>query len=411
MFAGRRDLVGTLKMGAREGTYHRSPARSVLLMVQGALSMALLVGAGLFVKSVQYVRDARIGYDADGVLLVQRRLRDVVMSDSEQVQLGRRLLQSAQAIPGVEYAAWVSSIPFQSTSTASFFVPGIDSVRRLGEFTYQQGTADYFRAMGTRILRGRGFTKDDRATSPPIVVVSESMANVLWPGADALGRCVRVGSDTMPCTTVVGIAEDAAQNTLMDQQRYRYYLPIEQFRPTAGYAVVLRMRDDPALAAERVRRALQAVMPGETYVTAQPMRDLVDSERRSWKVGATMFIAFGGLALVVAAVGLYGVVAYNVAQRMQELGVRVALGAQASDIARLVVGQGVRFAVAGVTLGTLLALLAARWVQPLLFEQSARDVTVFGVVGGVLIVVAMLASSIPARRAIRVDPNTVLRAD
>jgi putative ABC transport system permease protein len=411
MFSGRRDLAGTLKMGAREGTYHRSPARSALLITQGALSMALLVGAGLFVKSVQHVRDLRMGYDAEQVLIVRRNLRGAAMSDSEQVQLGRRLLEAAQSVPGVEHAAWVSSIPFWTTMSASLFVAGIDSVSRLGEFSYQQATADYFPTMGTRILRGRAFTKDDRATSAPIAVVSESMAKVLWPGADALGRCMRIGSDTMPCTTVVGIAEDAEWNTLTDETRYRYYVPIEQFRPAGGSAVVMRMRDDPAVAAERVRKALQAVMPGETYVTTRPMREVVDSERRSWKVGATMFIALGGLALVVAAVGLYGVVAYNVAQRMQELGVRVALGAQAPDIVRLVVGQGVRFAVAGVTLGTLLALIAARWLQPLLFQQSAKDITVFGVVGGVLITVAILASSIPARRAVRVDPNTVLRAD
>jgi len=411
MFSGRRDLAGTLKMGAREGTYHRSPARSALLITQGALSMALLVGAGLFVKSVQHVRDSRMGYDAEQVLIVRRNLRGVAMSDSEQVRLGRRLLESAQSVPGVEHAAWVSSIPFWTTMSTALFVAGVDSVNRLGEFSYQQATADYFQTMGTRVLRGRAFTKGDRATSPRIAVVSESMAKVLWPGADALGKCMRVGSDTMPCTTVVGIAEDAAWNTLTDETRYRYYVPIEQFRPGGGFAIVMRMRDDPALAAERVRKALQAVMPGETYVTARPMREVVDGERRSWKVGATMFIALGGLALVVAAVGLYGVVAYNVAQRMQELGVRVALGAQAPDIARLVVGQGVRFAVAGVTLGTLVALVAARWLQPLLFQQSAKDVTVFGVVGGVLITVAILASSIPARRAIRVDPNTVLRAD
>jgi predicted permease len=411
ILSGRRDLASTLKSGAREGAYQRSPARSALLITQGALSMALLVGAGLFVKSVQHVGDARIGYDADRVLIVRRNLRNVDMSDSDQVRLGRRLLETAQSLPGVERAAWVSSLPLLTTSTAGFSVAGVDSVTRLGEFSYQTGTADYFLAMGTRIRRGRGFTRDDRATSPRIVVVSESMARVLWPGVDALGKCMRFGSDTMPCTTVVGVAEDAAQNSLLDEQRYRYYLPIEQFRPVGGYAVVLRMRDDPALGAERVRRALQAVMPGETYVTVRPMRGVVDSERRSWRVGATMFVAFGGLALIVAAVGLYGVVAYNVAQRMQELGVRVALGAQASDVARLVVGQGIRFAVAGVGLGTLLALFLAKWVQPLLFEQSAKDAGVFGVVGGVLIVVAALASSIPARRAVRVDPITVLRAE
>ena len=411
VFGGQVNVASMMKIGAREGTYQRSRARGLLLVVQGALSMVLLVGAGLFVRSLDHVRDMRLGFDPDRVLIVMRNLRGTAMSDSDQVRLGRRLLQAAQSMPGVESAAWVSSIPFWTTSSTGLFVSGIDSVRRLGQFTYQQGTTDYFRTMGTRIVRGRGFTTEDRATSPRIAVVSESMARVLWPNANAVGQCMRVGRDTMPCTTVVGVAEDVAHESLIEAKRYRYYLPIEQFRPTAGYGLVMRMRGDPAASTERVRGALQRVMPGQTYVNARPLRDLVEGERRSWQVGATMFVAFGVLALLVAAVGLYGVIAYNVAQRMQELGVRVALGAQAPDIARLVVGQGVRFAVAGVTLGTLLALVAARWLQPLLFQQSAKDITVFGVVGGVLIAVAILASSIPARRAVRVDPNTVLRAD
>jgi ABC-type antimicrobial peptide transport system permease subunit len=237
------------------------------------------------------------------------------------------------------------------------------------------------------------------------------MARVLWPNANAIGQCMRVGADTMPCTTIVGVAEDVLHEGFAEDAANRYYLPIEQFHPAAGYAVMVRMRGDPAASSERVRAALQTVMPGQTYVTVRPLSEIVDGERRSWRVGATMFVAFGVLALVVAAVGLYGVVAYSVAQRMQELGVRVALGAQTRDVVRLVVGQGVRFAVAGVTLGALLALVAARWVQPLLFAQSATDVRVFGAVGTVLILVAVAASALPARRATRVDPNTVLRTD
>ena len=411
LFTHRGDLVSSIRMGPREGTYHRSPARSALLVIQGALSMVLLVGAGLFVRSLDHVRDMRLGFDADRVLLVTRNFRGADMSDSDQVRLGERLLEKAQSIPGVEHAAWVSSIPFWLTSNAGFSVPGIDSVGRLGRFNYQQGTADYFATMGTRILRGRGFTKDDRATSARIVVVSQSMAKVLWPGADAIGKCMRFGSDTVPCTTVVGVAEDVAHESLLEEQRYRFYVPIAQFRPAMGYAAMLRMRGDPAAEVERVRRAMQTVMPGQTYVTVRPLSDIIDGEQRSWRVGATMFVAFGALALIVAAVGLYGVIAYNVAQRMHELGVRVALGARRSDVVRLVVGQGVRFAVAGVTVGAFVALAASRRVQPLLFEQSATDVRVFGAVGAVLVVVAVVASALPARRATRVDPNTVLRAD
>jgi predicted permease len=411
LFSLGRDLAPTAKLGPRQGTYDRSALRTGLLVMQGALSMVLLVGAGLFVQSLAHVRDLRIGYDADRVLVVTRNLRGANLGDSAQVQLGRRLLATAQTLPDVESAAWVSSVPFRTTSTTALFVPGIDSVRRLGEFSYQQGTTDYFKTMGTKIVRGRGFTGDDRAGSPRVAVVSESMAKVLWPNADAIGQCMRVGRDTMPCTTVVGVAEDVMHDDLVERQHFRYYLPIEQFRPLNGYALLLRMRGDPAKASDRVRRALQEIMPGETYVTARLFREMVEGQRRAWQMGATMFVALGVLALVVAAVGLYGVIAYNVAQRMHELGVRVALGAQSSSIVRLVVGQGIRFAAFGVAAGAVLALLAARWVQPLLYDQSATDVRVFGFVGVVLLFVALMATSIPACRATRVDPISVLKSE
>ncbi|HEV8151100.1 MAG TPA: ABC transporter permease [Gemmatimonadales bacterium] len=411
LLAVRGDLAGSLKLGAREGTYHRSPLRTALLVLQGALSVILLVGAGLFVRSLGHVRGMRLGYDAEPVLMVSRNLRGTPMDSGAQVRLGRGLVEAAQSIPGVENATWVSSIPFWSTSSTSLFVTGIDSVRRLGRFTYQTSTPDYFKVMGTRILRGRPFTAEDRAGAPRVVVVSEAMGKVLWPGKEALGQCIRLGADTMPCTTVIGIAEDAIQRDLLTDQRFRYYLPIEQYRPDAGSFLLLRLRGNAASQVEAVRRALQRVMPGQTYVTVTPLLEIVAEQRRSWQVGATMFVAFGVLALLVAAVGLYGVISYNVAQRMHELGVRIALGAQGRDVVRLVVGQGVRFALAGVVLGLALALLAAKWIQPLLFQQSARDPATYGVVAAILLAVALIASAVPARRAARADPNSALRAD
>ena len=283
--------------------------------------------------------------------------------------------------------------------------------RRLGRFTYQQGTADYFPTMGTRILRGRPFGAEDRAGAPPVAVVSEGMANVLWPGKDALGQCMRVGADTMPCTTVIGIAEDAVQQSLTEPQRFRYYMPLEQFRPMNGSFLMVRMRGEPSTQAEGLRVALQRLMPGEAYVTAMPLGDRAGPDRRSWEIGATMFVAFGGLALVVAAIGLYAVIGYNVAQRMHELGVRIALGAQSADVVRLVVGQGMGFALAGVLLGGALAFFAARWVEPLLFQQSARDPVVFSLVAALLVLVAIMASWAPALRATRADPNMTLRSE
>jgi putative ABC transport system permease protein len=409
--ATRGDLAGSLKAGAREGTQQRSRLRSGLLILQGALSVILLVGAGLFVKSLSRVRDMRLGYDSESVLMVGRNLRGMQLADSSLIVLHQRLLETAQAIPGVEHATFVSSIPFWSTSSTDFFVAGIDSVRRLGRFTFQLATPDYFPTMGTRILRGRPFGPEDRAGAPRVVVVSDGMARVLWPGRDALGQCMRIHADTMPCTTVIGIAEDAVQNSVTEEQRFRYYLPLEQDRPAGGHTLLLRMRGDPAPHSERVRKALQPVMPGESYVTVRPLSELVAGNRRSWQVGATLFVAFGGLALLVAAVGLYGVITYNVAQRMHELGVRIALGAQAGDVVRLVVGQGLRFAVAGVIIGLGVALLLAKPIQPLLFQQPARDPATYGTVAVLLVVVALVASAVPARRATRADPNTALRSD
>jgi hypothetical protein len=309
----------------------------------------------------------------------------------------------------------VGSAPFaRGTSILKLDVPGVDSVSRLGRFTYQIVSPDYFATMQTRILRGRAFTALDRAGGPHVVVVSEAMASRLWPGQEALGRCVKVSfrstrPDTLPCTTVVGIAENAVHDPVVDYPM-RYYLPEAQLDFGATW-LLLRMRRDPAAAVEDVRRSLQSVMPGNSLVTVQPAQELFDAKRRSWLVGATLFVGFGALALVVAAVGLYGVIAYTVAQRMHELGVRIALGAQARDIVRLVVGQGVRFTAVGLALGSAIAVAGSRWVQPLLFQQSAKDPMVFGLVGATLIAVALIASWIPALRATRADPNTVLRAD
>jgi putative ABC transport system permease protein len=410
--ATKADLASSLKAGPREGTRQRSSARGALLVLQGALSVLLLIGAGLFVRSLDNVRDLRMGYDAEAVLLASRNLRGMQLSDSERALLSRRLLETAQAIPGVAHAAVASSVPFWSTSNRVLFVPGIDSVPRLGRFRIQTGSPDYFATMGTRILRGRPFTAEDRQGSPRVAVVSQAMADVLWPGREALGQCIRVGADTMPCTTVIGIAENAMQESLLgDEKPYHYYLPLEQHDESRGNHLLLRMRGDPAQQFESVRKALQVVMPGESYVTVRSLEALVDNQRRSWKIGATMFVAFGLLALLVAAVGLYGVITYNVAQRMHELGVRIALGAQSRDVVRLVVGQGLRFAVAGVAIGLAAALAVARWIQPLLFQQSARDPVTYGIVAMLLLAVALTASMVPAIRATRADPNSALRSD
>lgn len=407
----RGGLVGTLRGGVRGGMSEGARVRTTMLVIQGALSVVLLVGAALFVRSLTAVQALRMGYDAERVLLVNRIVRGRSPGDSGLRAIRDILMTTAQSLPAVESAAWASSAPFVSTSNTALFVPGIDSVNRFGTFTYQATTVDYFRTMGTRITRGRAFTRDDRRGAPNVTVVSESMAHVLWPGQDAIGKCFRVFSDTMPCFSVVGVAEDMVQRNITDNRRYHYYLPLDQFTRTSGNWMILRLRGDAAIEGENIRQALQRAMPGASYVTVQPLRDVVQTAQRSWRLGATMFVAFGLLAVIVAAVGLYGVIAYNVTQRTHELGVRVALGARRPDIIRLVVGQSVRLALAGVAVGLTLAFVLSRWIQPLLFRQSATDARVYVAVATLMIVVALSAGAFPGFRAARADPNAALRAE
>ena len=381
-----------------------------MLVFQGALSVVLLVGAGLFVRSLDNVRSLRMGYDVEPVLYVTPNPRGLRPSDEERALLGRQLEEAAKGLPEVESATRALTVPFWEHWSTDLHVAGIDSVRRLGHFTLQGASPDYFRTVGTRILRGRGITAADRKGAPLVAVVSEAMGRILWPGKDAVGQCMKVEADTVPCTTIVGIAENIKQSSLADDPGLHYYLPIEQFNPQS-FRLLVRTRGDAARSAETVRRRLQQLMPGESYITVTPMREIVGSRQRSWEFGAKMFLVFGALALVLAGIGLYSVIAFNVAQRTQELGVRIALGAELRDLLRLVVGEGIRFAIAGVLLGGAVALLAGRWVGPLLFAESPRDPLVYGGVTAVLLVVAVVASAVPAMRASRVDPNLALRAE
>jgi predicted permease len=382
----------------------------MLLVLQGAMSVLLLVGAGLFVRSLHNVRSMRLGYDVDPVLYVHLNLRGLRLPPDQRAELARRLADAARAIPEVESAARGISVPFWSTEGLGFMVPGVDSVRRLGRFTLQMASADYFRTMGTRILRGRGFTTADRADGPLVAVVSEGMAEAVWPGKDAVGQCIKIDRASDPCRTVVGIAENIHQNSLTENQKLQYYLSVEQMRPYEAN-VFVRTRGNASAHAETVRKQLQRLMPGAAYVTVTPMREIIDPRQRSWQLGATMFLVFGVMALVLAAVGLYSVIAYGVAQRTQEIGVRIALGAGVADVVRLVLREGVRFAIVGIVIGGAVALWASRWIGPLLFSVSPKDPAVYGIVAAVLLAVAMLASAIPALRASRVDPNVALRAE
>ncbi|HEX5178185.1 MAG TPA: ADOP family duplicated permease [Gemmatimonadaceae bacterium] len=410
IYALRGDIAQLLGAGAREAGARRSRLRQSLLLVQAMLSVVLLIGAGLFVKSLVNVRHLHLGYDVGPVLVVTENMRGTKMPTPARKALEERLATTAASMPGVVAATPAASVPFWAFEGRSLFVTGIDSVSLLGRFTMQAGDTAYFRTLGTRILNGRGFTAGDGATAPPVTVVSAGMGRVLWPGQNPLGKCIRLDADTAPCITVVGVAEDLHLRSFTSAREFTYYLPIAQDTESTGMLLV-RVRGRADASAERVRRGLQALMPGAAYLTATPLGTIIDPAMDSWRLGATMFVAFGALALVLAAVGLYSVIAHGVAQRRQELGVRLALGAPRPRVVAMVVGDGLRTVLAGVVLGSMVGLATGRWSSALLFHESPTDPIVYVAVAAVVVSVALLATAAPAVAAGRVDPTVTLRGD
>ena len=248
----------------------------------------------------------------------------------------------------------------------------------------------------------------DRAGPARVAVVSETLARKVWRGADPIGQCMKINADTMPCTQVVGVAKDVRWGSLGDDDRMQFYQPMNL---TDQGAMFIRTVGDPGLVLEPLRRELQRLMPGMGFIAMRRLDTTLDHVLKPWRLGATMFTLFGLLALVVASVGLYGVIAYGVTQRTHEMGVRAALGASRSGLMRLVVFEGIKVTLVGVVLGGVAAFAGGRFLAALLFGVSAHDPLVFALVALVLLAVAGLASLVPAWRAGRADPITALRSD
>jgi putative ABC transport system permease protein len=409
MHALRADVNSALKAGEREGGGQRARLRTGLLISQAALSVVLLIGAALFVRSLHNVESIHLGWEPDRVLHVFLDFRGTDLKPEERKALSQRVVERLRSTPGVQSASTLFSVPFWSTWSDDVFVPGMDSSDHNRTFVVNAVGDDYFPTMGTRLLRGRAVGSRDLATGPKVAVVSESMGKLLWKGRDPIGQCFRLGADTAPCREVVGIAEDLVFGDLEHDDHLQLYVPASQER--TGGRIVARPSGDARLLAEPLRREIQRMLPGMGYVQVRPLTFVLDTVMRQWRLGATMFTIFGSLAVLLAAVGLYGVIAYDVAQRTREMGVRVALGAQSADIRRLVLWQGIRVTAVGVTLGVVAAFLTVRYVEKLLFDTPARDPIAFGGAVATILLVAVLATLIPARRATKVDPVVALRTE
>ncbi|MEO8200667.1 MAG: ADOP family duplicated permease [Gemmatimonadota bacterium] len=412
--SSRPNLAASLKVGRGGPALHRSALRTSLLVFQASLSVVLLIAAGLFVRSLTRVKNIDSGMDLGKLVVASMDLEAAGYTPAAAASTQRDVIETMARLPGVARVAGSVTIPFMSSWSEDLTVPGVDSMPTLpdGGPYISAVTSNYFEVVGTPILKGRGFLDTDRVGTERVAVVNETMARMVWPGQDALGKCIVIGGDSMPCTTVVGVAGEAPRWRLLHRESLQYYVPAGQFRPDTPFSgLFIRATRDAESIAAPVRHAIQTAAPDLPYIDVRPMWDLAGQEIRSWQLGATLFTIFGGLAMVVAAIGLYSVISFTVARRTQEFGIRTALGASMSNVLSLVLRGGMKVVLAGMLLGFLIALIGGRWLAPLLYETSAHDPLVFGVVGVLLLVSAVVACLIPAVRATRVQPMEALRSE
>jgi predicted permease len=415
--ATRPALTGALQDGAPGGGEARrprgAPARTVLAVAEVALALVLLAGAGLTLRSLRNLLDVAPGVRAAGVLTMRFDPRAAAEGDSLPAVFDRVMARAA-AVPGVAGVALQDCPPLNGGCNGTALVRRDRPAPREGESGPEVGvhwiTPSWPSVMGVPLLRGRGFTDADRRGARKAVLVSAHAARTIWPGEDAIGKPVSVmqGGFHDDTATVVGVVGDVRYGTLDDPERADVYLPYAQ-SPYARAMLVVRTAGPPLAAVGAVRAALAEVAPGTPAFEVRTMEDRVVGVTAFQRFGATLLGLFATVALVLAALGVYGVVSFGVAQRRRELGVRAALGATDGDLVRLVVRNGLSIAGAGTALGLVGALVATRVLRSLLFGVAPSDPLTFAGIVAVLGAAVLLASWLPARRAARVMPTEALR--
>ncbi len=409
--ASRPDLVAALKEGAVGGG-HGSRLRGVLVAGQVALSLVALVSAGLFVRGLQRAATVDPGYaDPARLLLVTSDLRLSGSLDSAGATATlERALARLRAVPGVTHASTSHFVPlgFGGNSSSGIRVPGyVPAEDENMSVQYAVVSPGYFETMGLPLVAGRPIEESDRAATAPVAVVNEAFARRFLAGREPVGQEFRQGGRNV---RVVGVVRDARYQRLDEVPYPLIYRPFDQAYRT-DVTFHLRTAGDPAPMVETLRRELAAVAPDLPFLDPRTLVQQMVPATIVQRIGAAVLGIFGGLALLLSAVGIYGVVAYSVAQRTRELGVRVALGATAPAVIRLVLGHGLRLTGAGILVGGLLALGAGRLLRSQLFGLNPADPLTFGVLIVALGGVALLASLLPARRAARVDPVVALKGE
>ncbi|RKG82887.1 ABC transporter permease [Corallococcus terminator] len=413
--ASRTDLNAAMREGSRSTGGHRTGrVRSALVVSQVSLALVLLVGAGLFVRSFLALRRVSAGFTSEGVLTGQLALPRVAYPEnSQQVAFQQGLLSRLQALPGVESVGLTNVLPLGGAMDHSFDIEGRE--RLPGELwkavEYRAATPGYLHALRVTLRQGRLLEDRDGPDAPWAVVINQSCANIFWPKGDALGHRMKLHGPDNQWATVVGVVDDLREWGLDVPARPAAYYALSQ-RPSVSMGLALRVKSgDPEALRVAVESEVRAVDADLPLFDVSPLSRRMDDAIGARRLSALLLGLFAGGALLLAALGLSGVIAFSVAQRTRELGIRMALGAARGDVLRLVLGQGLRLSLAGVGVGLILSVALARLLGSLLYGVSVDDPWTFGGVALLLTGVALGASWLPARRATRVDPIIALRAD
>jgi predicted permease len=408
--SSRVDLAGALRAQSAGvfGGRGRAHIRSALVMVQVSISFVLLAGAGLLLESLQAMRHANPGYATNALLTTTVDLFTAGYTQERTRVSQQAILDGVMAIPGVEAAAWSRMTPFsyRSYPSAILAIDGYEPPRdQLPAVDYNAVGVGYFSAMGIPIVAGRDFTPADDRGAAPVAIVDETMAARYWRSADPVGRRMRMEGTTV---VIVGVARTARYRSLVETPQPFFYRPLRQ-APAAVAALQIRTAQAPASLAPVLAAATHAVDPNVSPGEIITMREQIDRTTASQRIAVTVLSVFGGLALLLAGIGLYGVMTSIVAQGTRELALRIALGADGAALCRGVLGRGIGLGLAGTAIGSVVASSLTRLMGYLLYGVSPRDPLVFGAAACVLIAMAIVASAVPSLRAMRTDPIVALR--
>jgi putative ABC transport system permease protein len=410
------DLNEWLKEGGRFSGDSRGQQRlrNGLIVAEVAMAVVLLVSAGLLIRSVMYLHQASPGFNTGNLLTMRVWLPLAKYPDEPKwVAFYDQISQRIQTLPGVQSAGLTTVLPISHNFDRRSFQVETHPVPRGQEAeadTYIV-TPAYLRTMQIPLLRGRELTAQDVAGVEPVALISETFARRNWPGEDPLGKRIKFPGSTarpQPWRTIVGVVGDVKQYGVDKESTMQLYLPEAQY-PVSWLTLVVRTTGDPAQMLNAVRNEIRSVDPDQAVFAVATMEGLLAESIAKRRFVMLLLSVFAALALALAAIGIYGVIAYTVAQRTSEIGIRMALGAQPRDVLRLVLGHGLALTLIGVAIGLIAAFALTRLMSKLLFAVSATDPLTYVLITALLTIVALLACWIPARRATRVDPMVALR--